>query len=176
MLSLSPSPKPQFVLLLCLNSLLAIFLLPTASHHLPSPIIFPIPITSLSSSLLSSPLFHHLPLLISLLPSLPSHFFSPHHSPLSSPPPSHHLPSPNLSLPHHPFSHHPSPPSPFQTKNLRKQVLQFFKEYESLTDEVCVDRFFSLIAKFMSYDVEEFKRCAVEVRALGCWQKPVSCY
>ena len=56
------------------------------------------------------------------------------------------------------------PSGTLQVKNLRKQVLQFFKEYESLTDEVCVDRFFSLIAKFMSYDVEEFKRCAVEVR------------
>lgn len=118
----------------------------------PLPCLLPFPFPSPSSSIIASS-YH-----------LPSHHFLPPLLPLA--PHSHHPPIislPSLSL--IPLS---LPPSPLQTKNLRKQVIQFFKEYESLTDEVCIDRFFILIAKFMSYDVEEFKRCAVEVRALGC--------
>ena len=86
------------------------------------------------------------------------------HHPSQSPPISHHLPSPIVPSLHQSLSSHLCPSLLSQVKNLRKQVLHFFKEFESLTDEVCVDRFFSLTSKFMSYDVEEFKRCSVEVR------------
>lgn len=49
-----------------------------------------------------------------------------------------------------------------KAKNLRKSVLQYFKEYEGLTDEGCVDRFFALVSKYMSYDMEVFPKCSVE--------------
>ena len=53
-----------------------------------------------------------------------------------------------------------------QPKVLRKSVLHYFKEYEGLPDEGCVDRFFSLVSKYMSYDVEVFPKCSIEVRML----------
>lgn len=97
-------------------------------------------------------------LLQTLTPNTPSPITHLNH------PFSHHLPSPILPSLHQSLSSHLCPSLLSQVKNLRKQVLHFFKEFESLTDEVCVDRFFSLTSKFMSYDVEEFKRCSVEVR------------
>ncbi|XP_078674939.1 focal adhesion kinase 1-like isoform X14 [Branchiostoma floridae x Branchiostoma belcheri] len=45
-------------------------------------------------------------------------------------------------------------------KNMRKLIHQNFKDYESMTEEECVFKFFGLIYRFHRYDQEKFK-CAL---------------
>ncbi|XP_035667042.1 focal adhesion kinase 1-like isoform X10 [Branchiostoma floridae] len=45
-------------------------------------------------------------------------------------------------------------------KNMRKLIHQNFKDYESMTEEECVFKFFELIFRFHRYDQEKFK-CAL---------------
>ncbi|CAH1253590.1 PTK2 [Branchiostoma lanceolatum] len=45
-------------------------------------------------------------------------------------------------------------------KNMRKLIHQNFKDYESMTEEECVFKFFELIYRFHRYDQEKFK-CAL---------------
>ena len=53
--------------------------------------------------------------------------------------------------------------SVLQPKNLRKQVIQYFREIEGLSDEACINQFFHLLSKLMAFDIEVFPKCAVDV-------------
>ena len=49
-----------------------------------------------------------------------------------------------------------------QPKNLRKLILQYFKQFANLNEEQCVFKFFDVLMTIHRFDLEKFK-CALGV-------------
>ena len=50
-----------------------------------------------------------------------------------------------------------------QPKNLRKLILQYFKQFANLNEEQCVFKFFEVLSRIHRFDHERYK-CALGVR------------